>query len=57
MCDDGYDGQDCSTITNKDYMIDYIIDKFDRSDIDSKSWMRVTGGVIKDTCVSEPNSE
>jgi len=57
MCDDGYDGQDCSTITNKDYMIDYIIDKFDRSDIDSKSWMRVTGGVIKDTCISEPNSE
>ena len=57
MCDDGYDGDDCSTVTNKDYMIDYIIDNFDRSDVDDKSWLQVTGGVIRDTCVSEPNSK
>ena len=57
MCDDGYDGDDCSTVTNKDYMIDYIIDNFDRSDVDDKSWMRVTGGTVRDTCTSEPNSE
>jgi len=57
MCDDGYDGQDCSTITIKDYMIDNIIDNFEGSDIDNKPWLQVTGGTIRDTCISEPNSE
>ena len=57
MCDDGYDGDDCSIITNKDYMIDSIIDYFDASDIADKSWLQITGGIIKDTCVSQPNSE
>ena len=57
MCDDGYDGEDCSTVTNKDYMIGYIIDNFESNEIDSKSWMRVTGGTVKDTCTSEPISK
>ena len=57
MCDDGYDGDNCSIITNKEYMIDSIIDHFDTSDIADKSWLQITGGIIKDTCVSQPNSE
>ena len=57
MCDDGYDGDDCSVITNKDHMIKDIIDSFEGSYVSEKTWMQISGGAIKDTCPSTPLSK
>ena len=57
MCDDGYDGDDCSVITNKDNMITDIIDNFEGSYVSEKTWMQISGGVIEDTCPSTPLSK
>jgi len=57
MCDDGYEGEDCSVIKNKENIIANIIDGFEGSYVSKKTWMQINGGVIKDTCTSAPLSK
>ena len=57
MCDDGYEGDDCSVIKNKEDIIMNIIDNFEGSYVNEKTWMQINGGVIKDTCPSSPLSK
>ena len=57
MCDDGYEGEDCSVVKNKENIIANIIDDFEGNYISEKTWMQVNGGAVKDTCPSEPLSK
>ena len=57
MCDDGYDGEDCSTVTDTENIILYIIDGFEDIHVNRKLWIHVTGAVIKNTCPFEPYSK
>jgi len=57
ICDDGYDGEDCSTATNTENIILYIIDGFENIHVNYKLWIHVTGAVIKNTCPFEPYSK
>ena len=57
ICDDGYEGEDCSVIKNKEDMITDIIDNFEGRYASEKIWMQINGGAIKDTCPSAPLSK
>ena len=57
ICDDGYEGGDCSVIKSKEDMITDIIDNFEGRYASEKTWMQINGGAIKDTCPSSPSSK
>ena len=57
ICDDGYEGEDCSVVKNKEDMITDIIDNFEGHYANEKIWLQVNGGVIRDTCPSAPLSK
>ena len=57
ICDDGYEGGDCSVVKNKEDMITDIIDNFEGRYANEKTWLQVNGGAIRDTCPSAPLSK
>lgn len=57
ICDEGYDGDDCGTVTDADNIILFIIDDFEGIYADYKLWIQVTGAIIKSTCSFEPHSK
>ena len=57
MCDDGYEGEDCSIVKDKENLITNIIDNFEGSYVSKKTWTQINGGVIEDTCPSMPLSK